>query len=566
MITSTLKKMRPQRPHLAYLVVLLVCSFGLTGVIAYQAIAAARGEREASISAVLGYIDRSAEEFDRSSSGALRAAFTNAFAGIFDRFDEAGTPLDSTAVLEGFNSAYVCDCINPASILGTHHYDFHREVLTTSGTADPAGIEPFLVSELPSNEQRAGAQWGFTFFTRGGPDARAVLFIIDHPSDRDPRHAYGIEITHEALRQVAEQIWAIARPPAAIADSAALPLNASAGDRAALAAAPLMAARMLLHDGTPIFATPHQFESAYTKTRHLSALGLVTAEFSLNPGRVGEVLAGGVPDARQPMLFAVLAITFAMMVVAILLIRREADITRLRSDFIAGVSHELRTPLAQIRMFAETLMLGRVRTESERQRSLEIIDQEARRLAHLVENVLLFARSERRRSRINTELTDLTAHLTETIQGFAVLCRTRDIELRPELQEGVIAPVDQGALRQILLNLLDNAVKYGPLRQRITVGLALFEDHARIWVDDEGPGIPESERASVFQSFFRLGRDIDSAVAGSGIGLAIVRELAILHGGRAWADEAPTGGARVVVELPGAYVRPDIGVGGWAVA
>ena len=94
----------------------------------------------------------------------------------------------------------------------------------------------------------------------------------------------------------------------------------------------------------------------------------------------------------------------------------------------------------------------------------------------------------------------------------------------------------------------------------------LFEDHARIWVDDEGPGIPESERAAIFQSFFRLGRDIDSAVAGSGIGLAIVRELAILHGGRAWADEAPAGGARVVVELPGAYVRPDLGVGGWAVA
>jgi signal transduction histidine kinase len=327
-----------------------------------------------------------------------------------------------------------------------------------------------------------------------------------------------------------------------------------------------VAGRVLFPDGTSIFETPHQFETVYKSTIPLPVLGRVHAEFSLNPARLDAVLAGGVPATRQPMLLAVLVITFALMVVAILMIRREADITRLRSDFIAGVSHELRTPLAQIRMFAETLMLGRVRSETERQRSLEIIDQEARRLAHLVENVLLFARSERRRSNINTELTDLNTHLREAIHGFAVLCRSHDIELRPELQEGVIAPVDQGALRQIVLNLLDNAVKYGPLRQRVTIGLAIFEDYARIWVDDEGPGIPESERASVFQSFFRLSRDIDSAVAGSGIGLAIVRELATLHGGRAWADEAPSGGARVVVELPGAYVRPDLGVGGWAVA
>src|SRR5690606_3034077 len=108
MITSTLKKMRPQRPHLAILVVLLVCSFGLTAVIAHQAVQAARNEQKATITTVLGYVDRIADEFDKSSSAALRAAFTNAFAGIFNRFDDAGTPLDSTQVLAGFDNRYLC--------------------------------------------------------------------------------------------------------------------------------------------------------------------------------------------------------------------------------------------------------------------------------------------------------------------------------------------------------------------------------------------------------------------------------------------------------------------------
>ena len=565
MITSTLKKMRPQRPHLAYLVVLLVCSFALTGVIAYQAFAAAHGERTASNTAIRQYVTRLGDDFEKASSGILLMAYANAVQGIVKEFGEE--PLTEADLLAGFNTKSLCECIDSAGILGTHHYDFATKELTSTGSAQRAGIESFLANDLVEMEEQAGLQWGVALLAQGGSQPRTVLFITDRPAGGAARHAYGIEMRSEALPQIAELVWSIARPTAPAPDTVSAPPDAVADEAAAAPAeAPFVAARLVLPDGTPIFETPVLFEKDYSTTVRIRALGLVRAELTLNPARIDAVLAGGVPAARQPMLFAVLAITFALMVVAILMIRREADITRLRSDFIAGVSHELRTPLAQIRMFAETLMLGRVRSETERQRSLEIIDQEARRLAHLVENVLLFARSERRRSRINAELTDLNAHLRETIQGFAVLCRTRDIELRPELQEGVVAPVDQGALRQILLNLLDNAVKYGPLRQRITIGLALFEDHARIWVDDEGPGIPETERAAVFQSFFRLGRDIDSAIAGSGIGLAIVRELAILHGGRAWADDAPAGGARVVVELPGAYVRPDLGVGGWAVA
>jgi signal transduction histidine kinase len=113
----------------------------------------------------------------------------------------------------------------------------------------------------------------------------------------------------------------------------------------------------------------------------------------------------------------------------------------------------------------------------------------------------------------------------------------------------VHAVADRSALRQMLLNLLDNAVKYGARPQTVTVGTQHRGDRARVWIDDQGAGIPAAERERVWGSFYRRAEHANSAVAGSGIGLYVVRELARLHGGDAWIEDAPGGGARVVIEL-----------------
>ncbi|HSL71118.1 MAG TPA: HAMP domain-containing sensor histidine kinase, partial [Longimicrobiales bacterium] len=198
--------------------------------------------------------------------------------------------------------------------------------------------------------------------------------------------------------------------------------------------------------------------------------------------------------------------------------------------------------------------------------SLEIIDQEAKRLTALVENVLHLARAERGVARVAPTETLIAPSIRETVSTFAQLPRSRNVEFRLELEDRLVASVDPGALHQIILNLLDNAVKYGPAGQRVGVGLAMFEQHARLWVDDEGPGIPARERERVFEPFYRAGYQTDSKVVGSGIGLAVVRELTALLRGRVWADDAPGGGARIVVEFPDAYLRAEEATGGWAVA
>jgi signal transduction histidine kinase len=230
-------------------------------------------------------------------------------------------------------------------------------------------------------------------------------------------------------------------------------------------------------------------------------------------------------------------------------LRREHELSRLRADFISSVSHELRTPLSQILLFAETLNLGRVRTEQERRTATGVIVQEGRRLMHLVENILHFSRAERQMARLGPEPVDLSQAVAEIVEDWLPLATAADVRIDTRFAPDVHAVADRSALRQMVLNLLDTALKYGPAAQTVTVGTSAENGHARFWVDDQGEGIPPRERERVWSSFYRLDRHANSSVAGSGIGLYVVRELARLHDGDAWIEDAPGGGARVIVEL-----------------
>src|SRR5881398_1213112 len=311
-------------------------------------------------------------------------------------------------------------------------------------------------------------------------------------------------------------------------------------------------------DGAKLYHSPVQYAATFSARDTVEAMmGGMQVAVALRPELASQLVIGGLPQSRLPLLLGALGLTAGLIVTALVQLRREYELARLRTDFVSGVSHELRTPLAQIRMFSETLLLGRVRSEEEGRRSLEIIDQEARRLTHLVENLLHFSRSERQVTRLSPARAPLAPLVQEALEGFAPLAGARGVRLRSELAEGVVAPVDAEAFRQMLLNLLDNAIKYGPPGQVVTVGLAAGDQRARIWVDDQGPGIPPADRERVWDRFWRLERDRGSAVAGTGIGLAVVRELVALHGGRAWAEDGqsatlPAGarGVRFVIELP----------------
>jgi signal transduction histidine kinase len=300
-----------------------------------------------------------------------------------------------------------------------------------------------------------------------------------------------------------------------------------------------------------LYRSPWQFGNTYSAEYEQGKyVAGFTVEASIKPGVAGRLILGD--SYRFPVLMALLVITATLVAIAFRQLQREAALARLRADFVSSVSHELRTPLAQIRMFAELLRMGWIRSAQEHTRSLDIIDQEARRLGHLVDKVLCFDRVERGENTLIPEQTELGPLVRDVLEAFAPLATARQVEVKVMLEDGLIAEVDRGAIRQVLINLLDNAVKYGPTGQTISVGLERSDDDqsARMWVEDEGPGIPESERAKIWEPFQRLDRDANSAVAGSGIGLALVRNLTLAHHGRVSARDGEHGGSRFTIEIP----------------
>jgi len=262
------------------------------------------------------------------------------------------------------------------------------------------------------------------------------------------------------------------------------------------------------------------------------------------------LLVGRPPGSRLPILLGLLALTVALAAVALMQLRREHELARLRADFTSSVSHELRTPLAQILLFGETLELGRVRSDADRRLAVETIVHEARRLMRMVDNVLHFARTTEGRLQLERMPTALGPLVESIATTFEPLAAERGSHVVTDVRESVTANVDAGAFRQIVLNLLDNALKFGPPGQTVRLTVDRVDARARLAVEDEGPGIPVADRSRIWSPYVRLRRDRSAAHEGSGIGLAVVRELTTLHRGEAYVEQAADGGARVVIELP----------------
>src|SRR5213082_69362 len=200
--------------------------------------------------------------------------------------------------------------------------------------------------------------------------------------------------------------------------------------------------------GYEIYRSAVQYTSPFTAHDTVGRdMGDLYAQATLRASVADQLIIGGLPRSRLPLILSLLALTAVLIGTALVQLRREAQLARLRTDFISGVSHELRTPLAQIRMFSETLVLGRVRSDEEQVRSLEISDQEALRLTHLVENLLHFSRSERQLTQLSPAPAPLAHLLSEAAEGFAPLAAARGVTLRTDLTDSVVAPVDADALR-----------------------------------------------------------------------------------------------------------------------
>ena len=313
----------------------------------------------------------------------------------------------------------------------------------------------------------------------------------------------------------------------------------------------ILAVRVRDLDGALVYQNFTTFDPRYAAAMDSAEgrQGGLQFNVAINPAMADRLIIGGMPRSNLASLVGLFALSAGLLVLVLYQLHRQQELVRLRSEFVSGVSHELRTPLAQIRLLAELLRLGKIPTEERRERSLRIIDQEARRLTFLVESILSFSALER--EKVVPTTTDVAAEIDEIVTGFQPLASTRGVTLEPRLEPGLVANVDRSAMRQMLLNLLDNAVRYGPDGQTVRVITESQNGTWRLIVEDQGKGIPAAERERIFEPYYRLNRDARGEKGGSGIGLAVVRGLVEKHGGRVMvADAAAGAGARFSLELP----------------
>jgi signal transduction histidine kinase len=304
--------------------------------------------------------------------------------------------------------------------------------------------------------------------------------------------------------------------------------------------------------GSVVFASSREYPGELSASQSLTSdMGGLVVQAAVRPDAAAQLIIGGLPQSRLPLLGALLLLTLGVGFAALIQLRREETFQRLRDDFVSGVSHELRTPLAQIRMFAELQDAGKLRSDDDRRRATAVINREARRLSHLVENILQFSRLTRSvGARMPREKLDFAEALEDGLDAVSPLLEDRGMRLQVKKQAGLTVVANRDALTRIVVNLLDNAAKYGKPGQTVRVVVDSVNGAARLTVADQGPGVPPAERGRIFKAYRRLERDMKSQVSGTGIGLSVVSELAEQHDGRAWVDDAEGGGARFVVELP----------------
>ena len=267
---------------------------------------------------------------------------------------------------------------------------------------------------------------------------------------------------------------------------------------------------------------------------------------ALRPDVARYLVAGGIPESRVPASLLLLAGSIVLAIAGFASLRSEIRLVNSRQRFLANVSHELRTPLQQILMFVQLLRLGRTRTDAERERSLEIIERETHRLIALSNSVLAAAKPE---MQLTSGPVDVASVVQTAADFFTPLAEARKMRIELDVAEPSIARGDPGAVRQILINVLDNAAKYGPIGQTITIGVRSEGKIVRLWVDDCGPGIAASERDNVWKPFFRVGGTLDDSTGGAGLGLSIVRDLATAMDAEADLSETPGGGTRFTLAL-----------------
>nr|ART40511.1 L754 [uncultured bacterium] len=243
------------------------------------------------------------------------------------------------------------------------------------------------------------------------------------------------------------------------------------------------------------------------------------------------------------------------------IVSKEMALARLKSDFVSNVSHELRTPLALIRLYAETLELGRINTKEKKQQYYRIIRKESERLTALINNILDFSRIEAGRKEYEFRNTDIAELVHNTLESYRYQIEQQGFAFEESIDSDLPAvPVDREAIARALVNLVNNALKYSTEEKFLGVKLYRENGVVKLEVADHGIGISRRDQSKIFEKFYRAGDPLVHNTKGSGLGLSLVRHITQAHGGEIAVESTPGRGSKFILSLPLASPSYQTGV------
>ncbi len=232
-------------------------------------------------------------------------------------------------------------------------------------------------------------------------------------------------------------------------------------------------------------------------------------------------------------------------------VSKEMALAKLKSDFVSNVSHELRTPLSLIRLYAETLELGRIQAQDKVEEYYRIIRKESERLTALINNILDFSRIEAGRKEYEFRETDIAELVRNTLDSYRDQIEQQGFDFEQHIDPSLPAvQVDREAIARSLVNLVNNALKYSAKEKVLRVRLYRSNGSVKLEVADRGIGIARSEQAKIFEKFYRVGDPLVHNTKGSGLGLSLVRHIAQAHGGEVEVESTPGKGSKFTLSLP----------------
>jgi signal transduction histidine kinase len=250
---------------------------------------------------------------------------------------------------------------------------------------------------------------------------------------------------------------------------------------------------------------------------------------------------------------ASLMLLLAMVLGVALILRdiaREKRLARLRSDFISNVTHELKTPLTSIRMYAESLMLGRVKSATTRHDYLSVVVNESERLKRMINNILEFSKMEKSKQEYHPVETRLSDVLLKAISDLKYWLDEKGFELAAEIDRDITVEVDPEKLHQVYTNLLSNAIKYSGDSREIKIRLYRNANETVTEIEDAGIGIARENQERIFEEFYRVERQDSGEITGTGLGLTVAREIVEAHNGKIVVESEIGKGSKFTVRIP----------------